>query len=193
MIASEATTLPAADAPSGHRFRPDIQGLRAVAVVAVILYHARIAPFTGGYVGVDVFFVISGFVITGYLLRRREHAHGISMPAFYANRARRIIPAASLVIVVTVLATYHFLGVTKGNQTADYGLWSSVFLSDFHAIAVGTSYFGAVIDASPLQHFWSLAVEEQFYLVFPLLVVLVGALLAPHRFRRGLAHHRAPR
>lgn len=187
MIASEATTLPAADAPSGHRFRPDIQGLRAVAVVAVILYHARIAPFTGGYVGVDVFFVISGFVITGYLLRRREHAHGISMPAFYANRARRIIPAASLVIVVTVLATYHFLGVTKGNQTADYGLWSSVFLSDFHAIAVGTSYFGAVIDASPLQHFWSLAVEEQFYLVFPLLFVLVAALVAPRRFRRGLA------
>jgi peptidoglycan/LPS O-acetylase OafA/YrhL len=187
MIASEATTLPAAHAPSGHRFRPDIQGLRAVAVVAVILYHARIAPFTGGYVGVDVFFVISGFVITGYLLRREEQDRRISMPAFYANRARRIIPAASLVIVVTVIATYHFLGVTKGNQTADYGLWSSVFLSDFHAIAVGTSYFGAVIDASPLQHFWSLAVEEQFYLVFPLLFVLAGALMAPRRFRRGLA------
>ncbi len=94
----------AGTAPDDRPFRPDVQGLRAVAILLVVLYHATIPGISGGYVGVDVFFVISGFVITGVLLRERAATRRTSVVAFYSRRARRIIPAASLVIIVTVVA-----------------------------------------------------------------------------------------
>ena len=108
-----------AGTPPGDRsFRPDVQGLRAVAVVLVVLFHANIPVLRGGYVGVDVFYVISGFVITGVLLRERAHAGSTSLLHFYTRRIRRILPAASLVIIASVIAAYAFLGSVSGNQNA---------------------------------------------------------------------------
>ncbi len=161
--------------PDDRPFRPDIQGLRAIAVGVVVLYHARLG-FRGGYVGVDVFFVISGFVITGLLLRERSSTGSTSMAGFYARRARRILPAATLVILATVAATYAVLGLVAGNPTADAGRWTAVFLSNFHSIWTSSNYFGAQAAQSPLLHFWSLAVEEQFYVVFPILFLLFASV-----------------
>ncbi|HZM57542.1 MAG TPA: acyltransferase, partial [Acidimicrobiales bacterium] len=100
----------AGTAPGDRKFRPDVEGLRAVAVGLVVLFHAGIPHLTGGYVGVDVFFVISGFVITGLLLRERSGTGRTSILDFYARRVRRILPAATLVIVATVAAAYVVLG-----------------------------------------------------------------------------------
>ena len=170
-----AATDEAGTAPGDRRFRPDIQGLRAVAVVLVVLYHAGLKGLGGGYVGVDVFFVISGFVITGVLLRERSLGWSTSLRVFYGRRSRRIIPAATLVIVVTVVASYAVLGIVGGNQTAIDGRWTAVFLANFHFASLGTNYLTAQASPSPLLNFWSLAVEEQFYIVYPtIFLVLVG-------------------
>jgi peptidoglycan/LPS O-acetylase OafA/YrhL len=161
-------------APEDRPFRPDVQGLRAVAVLLVVLFHAGVPGFGGGFVGVDVFFVISGFVITGVLLRERQATGSTSILGFYARRARRIIPAATVVVIVGVLATYHFLGSVAGSQTAADGRWAAVFLANFHFAANGTNYLASLRLPSPLQNYWSLAVEEQFYLVYPTLFVVVA-------------------
>ena len=174
--------------PSDRSFRPDIQGLRAVAVGLVVLYHfggsSQLLP--GGFIGVDVFFVISGFVITGLLLRERQGRRVGVLIDFYARRARRIIPAVTLVVLVTVLATYHWLGTLRGNEVAGDGRWSAIFLANVHFIAQGTNYFQALVPPSPLLHLWSLAVEEQFYLVFPLMFLLLTGLAPRGRRRRTL-------
>ena len=165
----------AGTAPDDRRFRPDVEGLRAVAILLVVLYHTNVPRLTGGYVGVDVFFVISGFVITGLLLRERGGTRQTSLLDFYARRCRRILPAATLVIVATVLATYVVLGVVTGNATADDGRWAAVFLANFHFESIGTNYLAAGRPPSPLQNYWSLAVEEQFYLVYPTLFLVVAS------------------
>ena len=148
--------------PGDRRFRPDVEGLRAVAIVLVVLYHGNLHALSGGYVGVDVFFVISGFVITGVLLRERASRQHTSFLSFYGRRCRRIIPAATLVIVVTVIATYGVLGALYGKPTAVDARWTAVFLANFHFTATGTNYLSAQEPPSPLLNFWSLAVEEQF-------------------------------
>jgi peptidoglycan/LPS O-acetylase OafA/YrhL len=172
--------LPSGDeagtAPDDRRFRPDVEGLRAVAVLLVVLYHAGVPRISGGYVGVDVFFVISGFVITGLLLRERHGTSRTSILDFYARRCRRILPAATLVILVAVLFTYVLVGFIAGNNVADDGRWAAAFLSNFHFEAVGTNYFTAHLPPSPLQNYWSLSVEEQFYIVYPTLFLLVAGL-----------------
>jgi len=164
----------AGTAPGDRRFRPDVEGLRAVAVLLVVLYHAGVFRITGGYVGVDVFFVISGFVITGLLLRERSSTDKTSLLSFYARRVRRILPAATLVILVTVFFSYVYLGDVLANSVANDGRWAAAFLSNFHFESVGTNYLTASLPPSPLQNYWSLSVEEQFYLVFPTLFLLVA-------------------
>ncbi len=168
---------PLADRP----FRPDVQGLRALAVALVVLYHAGVPLLSGGFVGVDVFFVISGFVITGLLLRERAVEGRTNLLGFYARRARRILPAATLVIVVTVVASYHWLAFVRGAQVAADARAAALFWANFHFIALGTNYTSASQPPSPLQNFWSLAVEEQFYLVYPTLFILAACSL--RRFR----------
>ncbi|HEY5024358.1 MAG TPA: acyltransferase family protein [Acidimicrobiales bacterium] len=165
----------AGTAPEDRSFRPDVEGLRAVAVLLVVLYHVGI-PHLGGYVGVDVFFVISGYVITGLLLRERAATHKTSLLAFYGRRCRRIIPAATLVIVATVLASRLLLGVVTSEQVVSDARWAAVFLANFHFTATGTNYFLAQGPASPLQSFWSLAVEEQFYIVYPTIFLVVATI-----------------
>ncbi|MBF6556116.1 MAG: acyltransferase [Acidimicrobiales bacterium] len=176
----------AGTAPGDRRFRPDVEGLRAVAVLLVVLFHAGVPGLNGGFVGVDVFFVISGFVITGVLLRERASDHRTSILGFYGRRCRRIIPAATLVIVVTVLASYAVLGVVGGDRTAVDGRWAAVFLANFHFASIGTNYLTATQPPSPLQNFWSLAVEEQFYLVYPTLFLLVAWVPLRLAFRTRL-------
>ncbi|HXW38526.1 MAG TPA: acyltransferase family protein, partial [Acidimicrobiales bacterium] len=177
--AAVATTEPldeSGTAPGDRRFRPDVEGLRAVAILLVVLYHAGLSGVNGGYVGVDVFFVISGFVITGVLLRERTSTGRTSLAHFYARRARRILPAATLVIVVTVVAAYFVLGTFAGNQTATDSRWAELFLANFHFAAAGTNYLNAHRLPSLLQNFWSLAIEEQFYLVYPTLFLVICSL-----------------
>jgi peptidoglycan/LPS O-acetylase OafA/YrhL len=163
----------AGTAPGDRTFRPDVEGLRAVAIAVVVLYHAGFPGLGGGYVGVDVFFVISGFVITGLLLRERAATGHTSILGFYARRCRRILPAATLVLLVTVAATYLVLGSVSGNSTADAARWAAVFLSNFHFTSLGANYFTAQGLPSPLQNYWSLSVEEQFYIVFPTFFLVV--------------------
>jgi peptidoglycan/LPS O-acetylase OafA/YrhL len=176
-LATQATVgLP----PAGGGFRPDVQGLRAIAVLLVVLFHAGVGPFSGGFVGVDVFFVISGFVITGVLLRERAQTGGTSLLGFYARRARRILPAATLVIIATVLMSYHWLGFIAANQVSHDARDAALFFANFHFISMSTNYFTARLPPSPLQHFWSLSVEEQFYFVYP--AIFVAVILAGRRY-----------
>ena len=158
-------------------FRPDIQALRALAVVLVLMFHASIPGFHAGFLGVDVFFVISGFVITGVLLQERAGSGGTSILDFYARRIRRILPAASVVIVLTIFATYHWLAFVTGASVAGDAKWVTAFMGNFHFATVGTQYFGASNPPSTLTQFWSLGVEEQFYVVWPLLFIGLTALL----------------
>ena len=167
-----------------RKFRPDVEGLRAVAIVTVVLYHAAIPGFGGGYVGVDVFFVISGFVITQLLLRQVDRNGRPWFGDFYARRARRILPAAGLVVVVALLATYEWLGFIRGNEVADDARWVAVFLGNVHFAEVGTNYFQSHLPPSPLQNYWSLAVEEQFYLVYPAAIFLLALVWRSYNMRR---------
>ncbi len=151
-----------------------MQGLRAIAILLALVYHAGIPPFSGGYVGIEVFFVISGFVITGLLLRERASSGRTSLRNFYGRRARRIIPMATLVIIVTVIATYHSIGTLVGHETAIDGAWSALFLANVHYQATDTNYLLSQAPPSPLLNYWSLGVEEQFYIVYPVVVALMG-------------------
>ena len=160
--------------------RFDIQGLRAVAVVSVICDHLFHRP-SGGFVGVDVFFVISGFLITGLLLREFERNGRISLRDFYLRRVRRIAPAATVVLLVTVLASFILLATTRAQSIALDAMASFFFLSNWRFAASGTDYFQIGTAVSPLQHFWSLSVEEQFYLVWPVLVMAMLILTVRRR------------
>lgn len=163
-------------------FRPDIQGLRAVAVVLVILVHASVPGFEGGYIGVDVFFVISGFVITGLLMRQPSQGVGRNLGHFYVRRIRRIVPAATLTLVVTLVAAYLLLGANFDPQLLGDVRWAAFFGANFRLIATGSNYFVPGIAPSLVTHFWSLAVEEQFYLLYPLIVFTL-ARFTPRRHR----------
>ncbi len=168
--------------------RTDIEGLRAVAVLLVLLFHAGVPGMDGGYVGVDVFFVLSGFLITSLMVAEREETGRISLSGFYARRIRRILPMSSLVAVATLGAALVWLEPLRLRGLATDVLASAGFSSNLVFAHRGADYLQSSLPPSPLQHFWSLAVEEQFYVVWPALVILV--LLGVPRGRTGVVRVR---
>ncbi|WP_030386659.1 SGNH hydrolase domain-containing protein [Streptomyces sp. NRRL S-241] len=174
--------------PSPHRsaFRPDIEGLRAVAVLAVLAFHAGIPWTTGGFVGVDVFFVISGYLITGLLVREAITTGRIRLGDFFSRRARRLLPSAA-VVLAAVAAAGAWLTVPLRRTDLEYDVVAAALsFANWRFVSQRTDYLAAGHDQSPLLHFWSLAVEEQFYLFWaPLLAVLV--LCTARAVRRGRA------
>ncbi|TFD70382.1 acyltransferase family protein [Cryobacterium gelidum] len=163
-------------------FRGDIEGLRAVAVVVVIFDHLLGWP-SGGFIGVDIFFVISGFLITSLLLKEHARTGRISLVDFYRRRIRRILPVSLFVLVVTVAVGFLLLPSARALSTLWDGIYSALFVANWHFAFVGTDYLQATNAVSPLQHYWSLAVEEQFYFVWPFLLIVIFALVG----RRSLS------
>ncbi|WP_166879320.1 acyltransferase family protein [Salinibacterium sp. ZJ450] len=156
--------------------RPELQALRALAVLAVILFHLWPETFPGGYVGVDVFFVISGFLITGHLMREVDATGSVNLGRFWARRVRRLLPAALLVLAATLVATLLFLPQATWQRILAEIAAASTYMLNWVLAANAVDYFAAENAASAVQHYWSLSVEEQFYLVWPLLLlVMVGA------------------
>jgi peptidoglycan/LPS O-acetylase OafA/YrhL len=141
--------------------------------VLVVIVHAQLGFLYGGFFGVDVFFVISGFVITGLLLRERSATRNTRILAFYGRRARRIVPAAMFVIVASIVAERLFIGASATQFAASQARWASVFLANFWGSG-HENLFHPVL--APLGAYWSLAVEEQFYLVYPMLLIAVATV-----------------
>lgn len=169
--------VPAPSARHSRRRSPalrgDIQGMRALAILLVLFNHTGIAGFTGGYVGVDVFFVVSGFLITGILVREVRRTGRISITGFYARRARRILPAATVVLLAVVVASGQLFTYARVDEVLSHVGWAAGFAANIHSAQVGTDYFAPAAFVSPVQHFWSLAVEEQFYLLWPALIAMI--------------------
>lgn len=161
--------------------RHDIQGLRAIAVLLVVADHAGVGFVNGGYVGVDVFFVLSGFLITGLLLHGAERRGYVSLSDFYIRRAKRILPAATLTLIVTMVVSSQLLNYVRAKQVVWDSLWASVFVANVRFAEQGTDYFTQGQPPSPVQQYWSLSVEEQFYFVWPALLALAlfAAALGP--------------
>ena len=157
------------------RHRDDIDGLRAIAVLPVILYHFDLGPFSGGYVGVDIFFVISGFLITSIIAREIEAGH-FSLIAFYERRIRRIFPAAFAMVGAVTIAGWILMPSMALERLSVSTLFTSVYATNI-LFWKQSGYFDPRADTQPLLHTWSLSVEEQFYIVFPLLLLAAFAIL----------------
>jgi peptidoglycan/LPS O-acetylase OafA/YrhL len=165
---------------SKPKYRPDVDGLRAIAVGTVVAYHTGIPGFGGGFTGVDIFFVISGYLITGLLLLDIEQYQRVRMLQFYARRARRILPTLLLVVLTTVLISACFLSSALGEvQRVFHSAVATLAISaNFYFLRGTESYFAIRSEFQPLLHTWSLSVEEQFYLVWPAALAATYALCA---------------
>lgn len=168
---TEDKTTKAAEKTAHIDYRPDIDGLRAVAVMMVVLYHAGFG-FPGGFIGVDVFFVISGYLITG-LIRKQQEAGTFSLAQFWHRRICRIVPAATLVVAATMIAGWFLLFPQDYNVLARSAIAQQLMMSNLY-FWKNTGYFDGPSELMPLLHTWSLAVEEQFYLFYPFLLVVLA-------------------
>jgi len=158
------------------RFRHDIEGMRAVAISAVVLYHAHVSLLRGGFTGVDDFYVISGFLITGLLWRQLEREGRLSLRSFYGRRIRRLLPMSFVVLVATAFASYSLLPPLQTHVVLKDGISSALYVSNYRFAALQTSYLTSNALPSPFQQYWSLSLEEQFYLIWPALL-LAGSML----------------
>ena len=154
-------------------YRPDIDGLRAIAVLAVIVFHARDSLLPGGFVGVDIFFVISGYLISKQIAAEIL-ANKFSLLEFYRRRIRRIMPMMLVVVAVTLTVAVLIMTPEDGRAVAKSAVWSVASLANVHFWRdLDQSYFAASSAEIPLLHLWSLGIEEQFYLIWPLLLMLL--------------------
>lgn len=193
MTAASLRTAP--DQPEAQSLRPrparraDIQGLRALAVILVVLYHADVPALSGGFVGVDVFFVVSGFVITRMLLTEQRATDAIRLAPFYLRRSRRLLPALSLMLCATMALDVVLGPIGTQAHTVKTGWAAALFSANVYLVGWGRGgYFNAPARANPLLHTWSLSLEEQFYFVFPaLLLVAAWAVRTSGRGRRTTA------
>jgi len=168
--------------------RPEIQALRAVAVAVVVVYHLWPNTLAGGFVGVDVFFVISGFLITAHLMREADRTGRINLPKFWAKRIRRLLPASLTVLAASAVGVFLLVPQMYWTQFFQEIAASAVYAQNWVLAASSIDYLAAENVASPVQHFWSLSVEEQFYLVWPILIglVVLAAQRLSLRARRSL-------
>lgn len=172
-----SATSPSPRPVPASELRPEIQALRAFAVIAVLLYHLWPLRLTGGFIGVDVFFVVSGFLITAHLVRELRATSTIQLGRFWARRARRLLPASFLVLAVTAMAVLAVVPTGRWQQFFREIGASALYIENWALAADSVDYLAAENVASPVQHYWSLGVEEQLYLVWPLLLLAVAALL----------------
>jgi peptidoglycan/LPS O-acetylase OafA/YrhL len=155
-------------------FRADVEGLRAVAIAVVLLCHAGLPFAAGGYVGVDVFFVISGFLITRLLLGELERTGTINLIGFYARRARRLLPLLFVVLIFVAALSRALFSPVRAEEVSGDVVSSAFYVVNWHFAGQSVDYFAQGVEPSPLQHIWSLAIEEQFYLVWPTLILLAA-------------------
>lgn len=175
-VVEQRRSAPARMERAERGFRPDIQALRAVAVLAVVLNHLWPEWLTGGYVGVDVFFVISGYLISSHLDREITRTGRVRLGRFYARRIRRLLPAAFLVLGFSVVAAYYLLPYPRWAATANEAVASALYYENWQLAADSVDYSAVNAVASLVQHYWSLSVEEQFYLCWPLLLLVLFLL-----------------
>lgn len=173
----------------GQGFRGDIQGLRTLAVLAVVVYHLWPGKLTGGFVGVDVFFVISGFLITGHLWREASTKGKVSLSWFYSRRALRLLPAAMLVLILTGIGTLLVAPVPQWASIFRQLVASALYVENWFLAGDAVDYLAQNDAPRPVQHYWSLSVEEQFYIFWPLLIVLTLWFFG-RRVRRNTAARR---
>ena len=178
-----ARTVIAAE-PVRPQYRPQIDGIRALAVGAVVLFHLGFGWIPGGFIGVDVFFVLSGYLISGLLVTELQQSGAVRLGRFYARRARRLLPAAWVVIAFTVLVARVDASPLQYENLRRHAMSATLYVANWDWASVERGYFATDTAPSPLIHFWSLAVEEQFYLVWPLLVL--ASLWISRRSRRSL-------
>lgn len=154
--------------------RLDIEGLRAIAIGSVLVFHAGLPWFSGGFVGVDVFFVISGFLITSLLIRELDASGRINLPRFWGRRARRLLPASALVLVFSAAVTWWWLPITDRKVFGGDIIASAWYVVNWRLASREVDYLAEDVGLSPVQHYWSLAIEEQFYLLWPVLLLLIA-------------------
>ena len=153
-----------------------LEGMRALAVLAVLLFHLDLPYFDGGYLGVDVFFIISGFIITKNILRQMEDG-SFSIPSFYYKRFRRLFPALTITVLGTLIASFIILAPSILRDVGESSVWSLFSLANVH-FWLEANYFDVESDRKPLLHMWSLGVEEQFYIFWPFLLLLFRGRMA---------------
>jgi len=177
-------SLATSNHPARESFRPDIEGLRGIAVLLVVLFHTGLPGFRGGYVGVDVFFALSGYLITGLIVSEIDKTASFSFRNFYARRVRRLLPASGLMVMGVLLAGLVLYSPLELSRYVIWGAYASSYVSNFMCMREAGNYFAGTVTGNPFLHAWSLSVEEQFYLLWPALIALV---FLRSRSRRRLA------
>src|SRR5689334_23234267 len=180
-MAAMRTSLPKVW-PVIRGYRPDLDGLRTIAVYLVLLFHAGLGWVSGGFIGVDLFFCLSGFLVTGVLLGELERDGRLRVGRFYGRRVRRLLPAAVVVVVATSVAFLFLWSVVLRAPLVADARSALLYYANWHFLAASGDYFATDVDKSPFLHFWSLSIEEQYYIFFPVLLLLLSRL--PVRVRR---------